>query len=661
ANRGEIAVRVARTAHRMGIHVIAVYSDTDAAAMHVAVADEAVRIGPDAAAKSYLNIDAVLEAARLTGAEAVHPGYGFLAENDAFAGACEEAGIIFVGPSAETMRKMAFKHEAKKIMADAGIPVTPGGMLEDDDLTTAKAIAQETGYPILIKPVAGGGGKGMHRVASEHDLEASLAAARREAASSFDDDRLMIEKLIERPRHIEVQIFADRHGNAVHLFERDCSIQRRYQKVIEEAPAFGLSDDMRAAMTAAAVSAARAVDYRGAGTIEFIVEADTFYFMEMNTRLQVEHPVTEMITGVDLVEWQFLAAAGEVLPKTQDEISVDGHAIEARIYAEDSLRNFMPASGQIDQLIWPPENERVRLDTGVQVGDEVGVYYDPMIAKLAVSGKDRQAALSGLSTALGETEIEGLSVNIDFLGAVIRHPEFAAGHIDTGFITRHWAELAMAAAGISSEAVILACLYLDLERPKDVGLEEGADIYSPWQVSDGWQANLPSVDRFRFQVSVDRDTPILDVEVLRGADRYEFRLPGHRAEVGSAQRSGDRVSALIDGVLVEGEVSREGARLSVTLKSNLACRLYHLDPRALIDRDEEAGGSLNAPLPGKIVEIFVGTGDKVEKGETLLVMEAMKMEYSIKAPGGGVVAALHCAAEDQVKEGDVLIELTAEE
>lgn len=660
ANRGEIACRVIRTARRMGIRTVAVYSEADAHALHGKLADEAIMIGPASAAESYLNIDTVLEAAQRSGAEAVHPGYGFLAENDAFADACMGAGIIFVGPSAETMRQMAFKHEAKKIMAEAGIPVTPGDMLEDENLATAKAIAKETGYPILIKPVAGGGGKGMHRVASERDLEMSLAAARREASSSFGDDRLMIEKLLERPRHIEVQIFGDHHGNVVHLFERDCSIQRRYQKVIEEAPAVGLSDDMRAAMTAAAVSAARAVDYRGAGTIEFIVEKDAFYFMEMNTRLQVEHPVTEMITGVDLVEWQFRTAAGEVLPKTQAEISFEGHAIEARIYAEDSLRDFIPASGKIDHLVWPVENERVRLDTGVQAGDEVGVYYDPMIAKLAVSGKDRSEALSGLSAALGETIITGLSVNTDFLGAVITRSEFTHGHIDTGFIARHWVELAMAAAGIAVDTLILACLYLDLERKDDLGNKDGADNYSPWRISDGWQANLPSVDQFRFQVSADRGSPILVVEIRREANHYTFQLPGRQAEIRSVQHRGGTVSGLIDGVIIEGEVSRDGTLLNVITKATTAC-LHHLDPRAIIDRDEEAGGSLNAPLPGKIVDIFVGPGDKVEKGETLLVMEAMKMEYSIKAPGVGVVAALHCAAGDQVKEGELLVELTAEE
>lgn len=660
ANRGEIACRIIRTARHMDIRTIAVYSEADANSLHVEQADDAVLIGPASAAESYLNIDAVLAAAGSSGADAIHPGYGFLAENEVFATACEGAGITFIGPSAETMGKMALKHQAKDLMAAAGIPVTPGGMLEGENLEAAQIVAEEAGYPILIKPVAGGGGKGMHKVEMPRALEAALAAARREAASSFGDDRLMIEKLIERPRHIEFQIFADNHGNVVHLFERDCSVQRRYQKVIEEAPAFGLSDNMRADMTEAAISAARAIDYRGAGTIEFIVVQDAFYFMEMNTRLQVEHPVTEMITGVDLVEWQFLVAAGEPLPKAQPEISIKGHAIEARIYAEDSLRNFLPAAGKIEQLIWPPETETVRIDTGVQVGDEVGVYYDPMIAKLAASGGDRSQALSNLLAALSNSAITGLSVNIDFLGAVVGHPGFVGGDIDTGFIDRHWTELVMAAAGVTREMLILAGLFVDLEKPSVGPSDEDTDNYSPWRIADGWQANLTTVDKIRFRVLAEPDSPVIAVEILRQLDGYRLTIPGGRADVRSAALAESAISAEIDGELINAEVTREGALLTVTAKDRSA-HLYHLDPRTVVDRVEENGGSLSAPLPGKIVDVFVETGAEVEKDETLLVMEAMKMEYSIKAPRDGIIGALHCAAGDQVSEGDLLIELSAEE
>ncbi|MFQ5956123.1 MAG: acetyl/propionyl/methylcrotonyl-CoA carboxylase subunit alpha, partial [Kiloniellales bacterium] len=446
ANRGEIACRVIRTARRLGVRTVAVYSEADRGALHVELADEAHPIGPAPARDSYLDIVAVIRAARRAGAEAIHPGYGFLAENPEFAEACANAGMAFVGPPAAAIRAMGSKIEAKRVMERAGVPMLPGSDGEDEGDRRLAEVAAEIGYPVFIKASAGGGGKGMRKVAAAEDLKAALAAARREAKSSFGDDRLLIEKALIRPRHIEVQVFCDGHGGAVHLFERECSVQRRHQKVIEEAPAPGMTVRRRERMGSAAIAAARAIGYVGAGTVEFLVDRrGRFYFIEMNTRLQVEHPVTEMVTGVDLVEWQLLIAAGEKLPRRQEELSIDGHAIEARVYAEDPAHDFLPMAGRLELLRWPPEGRHVRVDTGVREGDEVSVHYDPMIAKLIAWDTDRRAALNRLGAALGETRIVGPATNLGLLSDIVAHSAFAEGRVDTGFIERHQADLVPAA------------------------------------------------------------------------------------------------------------------------------------------------------------------------------------------------------------------------
>ena len=666
ANRGEIACRVIRTAKRMGLRCIAVYSEADANALHVEQADEAVLIGPAAARESYLSIQAVLAAAQQTGAGAVHPGYGFLAENPEFAEACESAGVVFIGPPAEAMRKMAHKDEAKAMMAAAGVPVVPGVTL---DFTAPDAIRHqvaEIGYPILLKPIAGGGGKGMRRVVAADGLVGEIEAARREAASAFGDDRLLAEKFIERPRHIEVQIFADGHGNLVHLHERDCSIQRRYQKIVEEAPAPGLPEMLRRQFGETAIQAAAAVDYRGAGTVEFILDAEPdapasrLYFMEMNTRLQVEHPVTEMITGEDLVEWQIRVAQGEALLKTQDEIAVRGHAIEARVYAEDALRGFIPTAGTISTLVWPARSEGLRIETGVRRGDEIGVHYDPMIAKLVAWGEDREQAIAQLAQGLASAKITGPTVNLDFLAAVLAQPEFQVGDVETGFVARHLPALALAASGITGRMLVTACLFLRAIAPPPPADDETGDIYSPWRQADGWRTNLSGGDRFEFALGDKAELPHLEVEIAYQTGNWRFETPVGELTVDDWRIDGDRITATIDGVAVEASVTRDNRVLTIVIGAARA-DLYYIDPRELSHRDEEITGDLMAPLPGKIVRVEAAPGAVVRKGETLLVMEAMKMEYTITAPGDSIVEAVHCGVGDQVDEGVVLIEFAASE
>ncbi|MDX1576797.1 MAG: acetyl-CoA carboxylase biotin carboxylase subunit, partial [Kiloniellales bacterium] len=491
ANRGEIACRVVRTAKRLALRTIAVYSEADKNALHVALADEAEPIGPPAAAESYLNIEAVLVAAKASRAEAVHPGYGFLSENPDFAEACAAAGLVFVGPPAEAIRAMGSKDRAKVLMERAGVPVLPGYNGRAQSTKALERAAAKLGYPLLIKPSAGGGGKGMRRVDRAADLGPALDGARREAAAAFGDARVILERFLARPRHIEVQIFADQRGRALHLFERDCSIQRRHQKVIEEAPAPGLSAKLRAAMGRAAVAAARAIGYVGAGTVEFLVDGKSFYFMEMNTRLQVEHPVTEMITGHDLVEWQLRVAAGEALPCGQGDLAITGHAIEARLYAEDPARDFLPAPGRLERLRFPKEGRHLRIDSGVREGDEISHYYDPMIAKLIVAGKDRPAAVARLTRALAATEISGVATNLAFLERIAAHADYRAGRIDTVFVERHGESLLPADGLVSDEALALASLAVLLRREAEARAAARAsdDPYSPWQETDGWRLN----------------------------------------------------------------------------------------------------------------------------------------------------------------------------
>jgi 3-methylcrotonyl-CoA carboxylase alpha subunit len=644
ANRGEIAVRVMRTARRMGIRTIAVYSEADAGAMHVAEADEAICIGPPSPAESYLNIEAVLGAARDIGADAIHPGYGFLSENAAFAEACHEAGIIFVGPTAGSIRAMGDKAAAKAAMEGAGVPLIPGYHGDNQTPKMLAGEAKKIGFPVLIKASAGGGGRGMRIVQNAAEFDDALASAKREASGAFGDDRVIIEKYLERPRHIEVQIFGDTQDNIVHLFERDCSLQRRYQKVIEEAPAPGMSDARRDEIGAAAIAAARSIDYVGAGTVEFIVDAAAggadgpFYFMEMNTRLQVEHPVTELITGADLVEWQLRVASGEPLPLRQDQITQTGHAVEARLYAEDPERDFLPAGGRLVHLKWPA-GEGIRVDTGVRDGDSIAVEYDPLIAKMIAHGPDRATALHRLHTAMCELELVGPITNQAFLADALAHPAFIEGEIDTNFIAEHKADLLPPQAPIDN-ASILAVLAFLLEERGHTQARRSGDVHSPWNVTDGWRPNLPARDRMALRYG---DTDIA-VDMMNDGRGWQATLPG--AESASA------VDPLPEGVAVY----RDGHTLILT-NGPRQQRLTHIVPLEEADRGEGAGGGLTAPMPGKVVQAMVAAGDSVVLGQTVMILEAMKMEHAISAPADGVVADVFFTAGDQVDEGVELLRL----
>ncbi len=664
ANRGEIACRVIRTASRMGIRTVAVYSEADADAAHVALADEAHLIGGPRATDSYLLGERILEAAKASGAQAIHPGYGFLAENAGFAEACTAAGIAFVGPPAAAIRAMGLKDEAKRLMQDADVPVVPGYLGEDQDPETLAAAAAEIGYPVLIKAVAGGGGKGMRRVDSADEFGAALEGAKREAASAFANDQVLIEKCITKPRHIEIQVFADTKGNAVHLFERDCSLQRRHQKVIEEAPAPGMTESMRNAMGEAAVAAAKAIGYVGAGTVEFIADVadglkeNAFYFMEMNTRLQVEHPVTEMITGQDLVAWQLKAAAGEALPLAQDELEISGHAVEVRLYAEDPARDFLPQTGRLVRLRLPEEDAHLRVDAGVREGDVVSVYYDPMIAKVIAWDQSRNAALRRLTTALAAAQVAGVTTNIAFLNLLAGHPAFAAADLDTGFIDRYRADLVPAAGGADDRVLALACLELLLGQTRDAAelAARSGDPYSPWGQASGWRLNDDGHTDFRFLVD---DEEVL-VTAWYAGDGYRLDLPGGTATVRGTLEADGSLSADIDGARVTAAVVHQGDEITV-MRHGHTHRLRRHDLLAGLDLDEEAGGTVAAPLPGKVVKVMVAAGDTVAKGTPLLILEAMKMEHTIAAPGSGVVEAVHYADGDQVEEGAVMIDLVDSE
>ena len=656
ANRGEIACRVMRTANRLGAATVAVYSEADAAAMHVAMADEAVLIGPAPVQESYLIIENIIEAARRTGAEAIHPGYGFLAENAAFAEACAASQITFIGPPADAIRAMGEKAAAKSLMQQANVPVVPGyhGDDQDDDVLTRAA--DEIGYPVLIKAVSGGGGKGMRQVNDPSRFANALKGARREGLSSFGDDKVLVEKYLERPRHIEIQVFADQHGEVVHLFERDCSIQRRHQKVLEEAPAPGMTPEMRRTMGDAAVAAAKAIGYVGAGTVEFIADVshglseDSFYFMEMNTRLQVEHPVTEMITGQDLVEWQLRVAAGDPLPLSQDDLIIDGHAVEARIYSENPQKNFMPATGTLHRLRPPPEGPHLRVDTGVREGDEVTMFYDPMIAKLVVWDRDRASALRRLHDALDRYEIAGVITNVDFLAAVAAHPAFAAGDLETGFIDKHKDDLIPAPGAISDQALALACLDLLLAR---TGHAAAADPYSPWAQVDGWRLNDQGHDELIFRDG-DEGNEIEVTVHYPDAGGYRLTLPGGEMLANGEIDQGGTLWADLDGLRVSAAVVHDGDRVTI-LSGGRAHRIERVDRMALRDYDLAEGGKVTAPLPGKIVQVQVAAGASVKKGDPLLILEAMKMEHTIAAPRDAVVASVPFGPGEQVEEGTELI------
>jgi 3-methylcrotonyl-CoA carboxylase alpha subunit len=646
ANRGEIACRVVRTARRMGLRTVAVFSDADANAPHVAAADAAVRIGPAPARESYLSIPAILDAARATGAEAIHPGYGFLSENAEFAEACATAGLVFVGPPPAAIRAMGSKAAAKALMEKAGVPLVPGYHGEDQSDAALRDAARRIGFPILVKASAGGGGKGMKVAHDAAELEEAIALARGEAASAFGDDRLLLERYLTKPRHVEIQVFADSHGDVVHLFERDCSIQRRHQKVIEEAPAPGMTDQLRAAMGRAACDAARAIGYVGAGTVEFIAEGDAFHFMEMNTRLQVEHPVTEAITGLDLVEWQLRVAAGETLPLAQDALRIAGHAIEVRLYAEDPSRDFAPSVGTLSHLALP-EAEGIRVDAGVRAGDAIPIHYDPMIAKLIAHGADREEARRRLLRALRGTEVAGVRTNLPLLRAIAGHPAFAAAELDTGFIARHAAALLAPPAAAPRAALAAAVLRLLRDEP----VTDPADPHSPWGLASAWRLNGEGWQDFRL---CDGDAA-LDLRAHLGAEPV-LALPGGSARIESARWDGEAVAFGLDGARVRARVLRAGDALAVIL-DGATHELRHADPRAPSAAADSAGGRVVAPMPGRVLQVLVAPGEKVARGAVLLVIEAMKVQMRITAPAEGTVAAIHCAPGDLVEDGAELVAL----
>jgi len=646
ANRGEIACRVIATARRLGIATVAVYSDADADALHAEMADEAYRIGAAPARASYLRGEAILDVARRSGAAAVHPGYGFLSENAGFAEASAAAGLVFVGPPPSAIRAMGDKAAAKALMRRAGVPLVPGyhGAAQDDE--TLQAEARLIGYPVLIKASAGGGGKGMRVVAGDGDFPAALAAARREARASFGDDRVLIERYLQRPRHIEVQIFADNHGNVVHLFERDCSVQRRHQKVIEEAPAPGVSDAFRAAITDAAIAAARAVGYVGAGTVEFIVEDGAFFFMEMNTRLQVEHPVTEMILDVDLVEWQLRIAAGETLPLAQSDIAVRGHAIEARIYAEDPARDFLPSIGTLTHLHPPLTSGSVRIDTGVRAGDAITSHYDPMIAKLIVHGEDRAAAVRGLGAALASYEVAGVRTNLRLLRGIAENAAFVAASLDTGLITRDAATLLAPPPDPSAAIVALAVVGLLADEPQP-GWRD------PWAAGDSWRLNLEGWRKLLLRCG---DSEFV-LSVRGEGERLTISRDG-LTQTMQARREGVRVRLRLNGASNAATVLRDGPQVTV-IAGGETYVFESVDLLAAPTAAAAGAGRIVAPIPGRIAAVLVAAGATVARGQPLVVLEAMKMELTLSAPSDGVVAALHCTTGDMVEDGRELVEVTA--
>ncbi|MBY6203345.1 ATP-binding protein [Halomonas denitrificans] len=651
ANRGEIACRIIDTCRRLGIETVAVHSEADRGSRHVRMADHAVEIGPAEASASYLRAERVIEAAKASGAEAVHPGYGFLSENADFARALADAGIALVGPSPETIETMGSKARAKTLMDEAGVPLVPGYHGDDQSDGTLAGEAERVGFPLMLKAAAGGGGKGMRVVRSRGEFGDALGAARREAASAFGDERMILERYVERPRHIEAQVFGDTHGNVVHLFERDCSSQRRHQKVIEEAPAPGLDPELREELLAAAVRAAEAVDYVGAGTVEFLVDDKGFYFLEMNTRLQVEHPVTEAVTGQDLVEWQLRVAAGQPLPLSQDEIECRGHSIEARIYAEDADHGFLPDSGTVRALEWPRE-DWVRVDRGIDAGDAVGVHYDPMIAKLIVTGDNRTECRARLLEALSATHIAGLTTNLGFLQQLAASDAFRDSAIDTGLLDRDLDALLDREARPPGTVLAAAALsFLDAASPNSKETRS-----SPWEAADGWRLGAPAPLSFDLEIADTRAnvhcTCHDDGAVVIAFDDRELRVRAGRVENGAQ-------SITVDGGSSRLRVHGDRAVREIATRSRRWTVRRH-------DRFEAVGGAgpgsgrIVAPMPGKVLAIRVAEGDSVEVGQTVALMEAMKMELSIKAEVGGSVTAISVGEGDLVEADAVLLEIEAD-
>lgn len=650
ANRGEIACRVIRTARELGIETVAVYSDADRNALHVQMADEAIHIGAAPASESYLQIDKIIAAAKTCDAKGIHPGYGFLSENAAFAKACAENDLVFIGPPVSAINAMGSKSAAKRIMADAGVPLVPGYHGEDQDPARLHREADAMGYPVLLKATAGGGGKGMRQVWSSSEFESALDAAKRESSASFGDDNMLVEKYLTRPRHVEIQVFCDRQGNSLYLAERDCSLQRRHQKVIEEAPAPAMDDATRIAMGETAVTAAKAIQYEGAGTVEFLLDEDgSFYFMEMNTRLQVEHPVTEMVTGLDLVEWQLRVACGEPLPITQSEVVISGHAFEARIYAEDPDEDFLPATGTLHFLQAPPSSEHVRVDTGVRQGDSISVYYDPMIAKLIVWDSDRDRALQRLAQALANYCVGGTVTNLPFLQSLANHEAFANAELSTGFIETHKESL-LGSTKTRLDDLPVAALVLALSQQSATSLSNNNDPYSPWSTNSSWRLNEDPV--FLFDILFAGDSHSVSVQPLSSGFRVQA----------------ENIDTIINGSLTQNvlEYEHEGHRQRAALAQiDEAFTLFipggplHFSLASPDTGELETGGNdgaLQAPMNGTIVTLLAAVGDVVEAGAPLLVMEAMKMEHTLFAPTNGTVNGFYFSSGDLVDGGAQLVD-----
>jgi len=646
ANRGEIACRIIRTARRLGVRTIAVYSSADRGALHTHLADEAVEIGPPEARASYLAVERILQAARDTHAVAIHPGYGFLSENAEFARACQAAGIVFVGPPPGAIERMGSKSEARQLMAAAGVPVLPGYDGDDQSDGVLEAEAARLGFPLLVKPTAGGGGKGMRIVRAAPELGEALAGARREAAKSFGDPKLLLERFVEKGRHVEIQVFADTHGEAVHLFERDCSLQRRHQKVIEEAPAPGLDAATREAMGAAAVAAAKAVGYVGAGTVEFLYDGRGFYFLEMNTRLQVEHPVTEMITGLDLVEWQLRVADGEPLPLRQSQVTRRGHAVEARLYAEDPERGFLPSTGRIERLRFPTHLEHVRIDTGVREGDAVSIHYDPMVAKVIAWGSDRLEAIDRLRAALESTDVDGVRTNTRFLWEILGHGAVRAGDVSTRLL-----ETGLPSGG-ATDADTRAAWLIGGAVGAHIGTglnRDGAVPGMPWAQRGGFRLNAPATVRVALGLGGERRW----LRLHPAGPDVEIELDGRTHLLEGCALGQGRVRGRLDGQPFEAryECSHDGFVL------RRECLRFDVveDTGAVHHASAEHEGHLRSPMPGLVLDVRARTGEQVAAGAVLVVLEAMKMEHSLCAPWAGTVSAVAVKPGDRVEEGVELV------
>ena len=654
ANRGEIACRIIRTAKRVGLRTVAVYSEADIRAPHVEMADESVNIGPAPVAESYLNPDRILDAAKSSASDTIHPGYGFLSENAAFARACEAAGLIFVGPHVHTIETMSDKAQAKQVAELAGVPVLDGIHSEDQSVTGLVSNGTTLGFPLIIKPVSGGGGKGMHIADTPAELQVLIPTSQREAQTAFGDDRLLLERYLDQPRHIEVQIFGDQHGNVVHMFERDCSLQRRHQKVIEEAPARNLRPELRTQLTEAAVAIAKAINYRGAGTVEFLVSGDEFFFMEMNTRLQVEHPVTEMITGIDLVEWQFKVAAGKHLPCKQNQILCLGHSVEARLYAEEIHNGFLPSAGDLLWLRFPPDNEHVRVDIGVRTGDSIGIHYDPMIAKIIVHDCEPRRSWQRLMQALRHCGVAGLGTNLPLLRGLSSHTAVRCADTDTGFIERNANELVNANATDVSAATALAAFYLWRNGPFCQRHDRRGDADSPWSSASGWRMNLPPELRFNFEI----DGVAREVVAKANGNTLDAQIEDRCCRVFESVTPGEDLFIVLDGQILRGTALMSGQNLLAgvnglffTVSDSQSAQSSQIDQNS---------GTVQATMTGRVIQILAKPGDQVVKGDPVVVLEAMKMEHNLTAPVTGQVRTLDTNLDQFVEQGHILATIDPE-